>query len=201
AKLPSTLDVDQIAALMNIPDDSAISVRDRAMFELLYSSGLRLAELVGINLADLDWHEGTARVRGKGSRERMVPVGRMAQEAIRGWLQHRSGLMGDATEALFLSNRGTRISPRSVQTRLTIWCHRLGLATPVHPHELRHSCATHLLESSADLRAVQELLGHANLSTTQIYTHLDFQHLADVYDRAHPRARTRKPAKPEETPD
>ena len=126
-------------------------------------------------LAALDWHEGTARVRGKGSRERMVPVGRMAQEAIRGWLQHRSGLMGDATEALFLSNRGTRISPRSVQTRLTIWCHRLGLATPVHPHELRHSCATHLLESSADLRAVQELLGHANLSTTQIYTHLDFQ--------------------------
>jgi len=161
------------------------------MLELFYSSGLRLSELVGTNLSDLSLNDATIKVRGKGSKERILPIGSKAITALRSWLKARpntprSEIQDEA--ALFLSERGRRISARNVQERVKQWCLRLGISTRVHPHTLRHSFASHLLESSQDLRAVQELLGHADISTTQIYTHLDFQHLAEVYDRAHPRA-------------
>ncbi|MBY6187491.1 tyrosine recombinase XerC [Marinobacter hydrocarbonoclasticus] len=188
--LPKNLDVDQIDRLLTLDETDPLAVRDRAIMELFYSSGLRLAELVGLNTQQLDLKEGQVRVLGKGGKERQLPVGRMAQEWLGRYLALRPMLTkGGESDALFLSSRGSRLSPRSVQSRLAKWGQNQALDSKVHPHKLRHSFATHLLESSGDLRAVQELLGHANLSTTQIYTHLDFQHLANVYDSAHPRAR------------
>jgi len=191
-RLPKTLDVDQIARLLEISGDSPLELRDRAIMELFYSSGMRLAELVGLRITDLDLAEGTVRVVGKGSKTRILPVGSKATEAIAAWLRARSEMPGHDLDALFLSRRGRPLSPRAVQTRLREWSRRIGMATGVNPHLLRHSFATHLLESSGDLRSVQELLGHADISTTQIYTHLDFQHLARIYDKSHPRARKRE---------
>ncbi|MFM5843004.1 tyrosine recombinase XerC [Aeromonas sanarellii] len=196
--LPKNLDVDEMYQLLNITDEQdPLAVRDRAIMELMYSSGLRLAELVGLNLADVKLDERQLRVTGKGARERVLPMGRMAVEWLQKWLKVRPLLAGDEAEALFVSQRKRRLSARSVQERLDGWGNKQALNAHVHPHKLRHSFATHMLESSGDLRAVQELLGHADLSTTQIYTHLDFQHLAKVYDNAHPRAR-RDPATPED---
>ena len=191
-RLPSTLDADQVASLLAISGDDFLTLRDRAMLELFYSSGLRLAELVGLNLVDVDAADRTVRVTGKGSKTRVVPVGKAALAALRDWLAVRQEVAKGGDEALFLTRNGERISHRSVQARVNYWARRQGAATGVHPHMLRHSFATHLLESSGDLRAVQEMLGHASLSTTQVYTHLDFQHLAHVYDQAHPRARKRR---------
>ena len=188
-KLPSTLDSDQTAQLVTIKSGGVLDIRDRAMLELMYSSGLRLSELVSVNLDDIDYLDAIVTVMGKGNKMRKIPVGKFAIEAIRPWLKHRDKLAKDGECALFLSKRGNRISTRSVQQRLHEWGIKQGLPTHVHPHMLRHSFATHVLESSSDLRAVQELLGHADISTTQVYTHLDFQHLAKVYDEAHPRAR------------
>jgi integrase/recombinase XerC len=188
-KLPSTLDADQLCALLDHPDDGPLAGRDTAMVELFYSSGLRLAELVAIDLGDIDMDDGALEVVGKGAKTRRVPVGRQALAAVRRWLAVRGELATPGERALFVSRRGTRIHPRTVQQRLNRWALAQGATRHLHPHLLRHSFASHLLESSGDLRAVQELLGHANMSTTQIYTHLDFQHLAQVYDKAHPRAK------------
>jgi integrase/recombinase XerC len=190
-RLPGTLDADQVAELLQTSGGDALLVRDRAMLELFYSSGLRLAELVGLDLDDLDFADKTVRVTGKGNKTRILPVGRHALDAIRQWLPERLGLAAEAEQALFVSRGGRRLAARSVQARLDRWARRRGSARHLHPHLLRHSFASHLLESSGDLRAVQELLGHASISTTQVYTHLDFQHLATSYDRAHPRARRR----------
>jgi integrase/recombinase XerC len=190
-RLPATLDADQVASLLAISGDEPLTLRDRAILELFYSSGLRLAELVGLNLGDVDAADRTVRVVGKGSKERVVPVGKHALVALKDWLAVRSELAAPKERALFVGKRGERVSPRTVQKRVNEWAKRQGAPTRVHPHMLRHSFATHVLESSGNLRAVQELLGHASLSTTQIYTHLDFQHLAHVYDKAHPRARRR----------
>jgi len=187
--LPRTLDVDQVGQLLNIEGSDVLTCRDRAILELLYSSGLRLAELAGLDLEDLDLKDALVRVTGKGNRVRVVPVGRYARRALQQWLAQRKALAADNEPALFLGRHGRRLSRRAIQQRLRHWGIRQGLNTHVHPHRLRHSFASHLLESSGDLRAVQELLGHANIGTTQIYTHLDFQHLAEVYDKAHPRAR------------
>ncbi len=188
--LPSLLDADQTARLLEMDGSDPVGRRDRAMLELIYSSGLRVAELVGLDLDDLDFTQGEVRVTGKGNQQRLLPVGRLALRAIRDWLpQRQEWLAGNGERALFVNRRGRRLSTRSVQYRAAHWGVRQGLASHVHPHMLRHSFASHMLESSGDLRAVQELLGHANISTTQIYTHLDFQHLAKVYDQAHPRAR------------
>jgi integrase/recombinase XerC len=172
--------------------ETPLEWRDRALLELLYSSGLRLAEVVGLDLNDIDLGDETVRVTGKGRKTRIVPVGGPARAAIRAWLAQRAGIAADGELALFVNERGKRLNGRKVEDLVRRWAQRRGIEVPVHPHMLRHSFASHLLESSGDLRAVQELLGHANLSTTQIYTHLDFQHLARVYDQAHPRAR-RKP--------
>jgi len=191
-RLPKALSTDEAVRLVSLPAADAETRRDRAMLELLYSSGLRLAELVGLNVHDVDLDEGIVRVTGKGSKTRVLPVGRAAQSALRGWLADRVSRAEPAETALFLTPRGRRIGPRAVQQRLRKLGIRQGIGQPVHPHMLRHSFASHLLESSGDLRAVQELLGHANISTTQIYTHLDFQHLAKVYDAAHPRAKRRR---------
>ena len=188
-RLPANLDADRMARLLEIPGDGPIVDRDRAMLELLYSSGLRLAELVDLDCDDVDMQDATVRVTGKGNKDRIVPVGRKALEALRAWQAARVGLAGHDETALFVSQRGTRISPRTVQARVTHWAKRQGIDSNVYPHLFRHSFATHLLESSHDLRGVQELLGHANISTTQVYTHLDFQHLAQIYDQTHPRAR------------
>lgn len=190
-RLPATLDADQVASLLAISGDDPLTVRDRAILELFYSSGLRLAELVGLNLGDVDTADRTVRVVGKGSKERVVPVGRQALAALRDWLALRSELARAGETAIFVGERGLRINPRMVQKLVNEWAKRQGAPTRVHPHMLRHSFATHVLESSRNLRAVQEMLGHSSLSTTQIYTHLDFQHLASVYDQAHPRARRR----------
>jgi len=190
-RLPATLDADQVASLLAISGDDPLTLRDRAILELFYSSGLRLAELVGLNLGDVDAADRTVRVLGKGSKMRIVPVGRQALAALNDWLAVRAQLARGGEPALFVGRRGDRVSPRTVQKRVNEWAKRQGTPTGVHPHMLRHSFATHVLESSRNLRAVQELLGHASLSTTQIYTHLDFQHLASVYDQAHPRARKR----------
>jgi len=190
-RLPTTLDVDQMAKLLDIPGDDPVAVRDRAMLELLYSSGLRLGELVGLDLADVDLADGMVRVTGKGRKTRLVPVGRKARDALREWLKARAGMAVIGEQAVFTGARGGRIAPRMVQSRVAHWAQASGLGQRVHPHLFRHSFATHVLESSGDLRSVQEMLGHANISTTQIYTHLDFQHLAQVYDKAHPRARKR----------
>ena len=190
-RLPKALDVDQTAHLLQWDSDEPLAIRDRAMMELLYSSGLRLSELLGLDVADLDLKDATVRVTGKGRKTRVVPVGRHACEALRQWLGIRNSLAAQDT-ALFLNRHGGRLAPRTVQQRLQQWGNKRGLPLRLHPHMLRHSCASHVLESSSDLRAVQELLGHADIATTQIYTHLDFQHLAKVYDDAHPRARKKK---------
>ncbi|UYM18763.1 tyrosine recombinase XerC [Endozoicomonas euniceicola] len=191
-KLPVTLDTDQMDALLRTCDNDPLTLRDQAMLELFYSSGLRLSELVGLNLGSFEEDYQRVRVLGKGSKQRIVPVGRKARAAIRLWLSARAMLPVKDEQALFLSQRGERISQRQVQNRVKQQAREQGMPTSVHPHMLRHSFASHLLESSGDLRAVQELLGHSDISTTQIYTHLDFQHLADVYDKAHPRARRKK---------
>jgi integrase/recombinase XerC len=188
-KLPATLDADQLCGLLDHPDDDPLTMRDTAMVELFYSSGLRLAELVAIDLGDIDMDDATLEVTGKGAKTRRVPVGGQAREAIRRWVRVRGNYSVPEQNALFVSQRGNRIHPRTVQQRLQRWAMAQGATRNLHPHLLRHSFASHLLESSGDLRAVQELLGHSDISTTQIYTHLDFQHLAQVYDKAHPRAR------------
>jgi integrase/recombinase XerC len=194
-RLPATLDADQMARLLNFRADDSVSARDKAMMELFYSSGLRLSELTGLDLAAIDLKDRTVRVVGKGSKTRIVPMGRHAVDALKNWLGERSKLKRAAGEAardaVFLGKGGRPLSVRAVQLRVDAWARRQGLTMHVHPHMFRHSFATHLLESSGDLRGVQELLGHANISTTQVYTHLDFQHLAGVYDAAHPRARRR----------
>lgn len=192
-KLPKVLDPDQVAGLLEAEPEDFLEVRDLAMFELLYSSGLRLQELVDLNLHDVDRRDGMVLVReGKGRKSRHVPVGRMALESLERWLAPRAGLVDARQAALFVTRHGTRIARRTVEARLERWHRKQGLPGGTHPHMLRHSFASHILESSGDLRAVQELLGHANLATTQVYTHLDFQHLAEVYDKAHPRARKRR---------
>ena len=191
-RLPHTLDADQLDHLMQVPGDDPLDRRDRAIMELFYSSGLRLAELAALDVADMRRDDGLLQITGKGSKTRRVPVGRLAREAVDAWLAVRGQLAAGPDPALFLSRRGTRLSPRSIEARLRQRAVEQGMPRHVHPHMLRHSFASHLLESSGDLRAVQELLGHADISTTQVYTHLDFQHLAQVYDQAHPRAR-RKP--------
>jgi integrase/recombinase XerC len=186
--LPKTLDVDQAAQFVEVKGDDFIAYRDRALLELLYSSGLRLAEIVGVNLTDIDLREAMITVTGKGNKTRNVPVGGAAIKAINEWLEHRNIFARPEELALFITQRGSRISHRAVQMRLQQLSLEQGMDNPVHPHMLRHSFASHMLESSGDLRLVQEMLGHANIATTQVYTHLDFQHLAKVYDQAHPRA-------------
>ena len=188
-RLPGTLDVDRMTKLLEISGDGPIIARDRAILELLYSSGLRLAELTGLDLGDIDLADQTVRVTGKGGKDRIVPVGRHARHAVSEWLKVRGQFEPSEAGALFVSKQGNRLSARSVQSRVSYWGRRQGIDVRVYPHLFRHSFATHLLESSHDLRGVQELLGHANISTTQVYTHLDFQHLAQIYDKTHPRAR------------
>ncbi|MFA5677209.1 MAG: tyrosine recombinase XerC [Pseudomonas sp.] len=187
-KLPRLLDADQASQLLAAPnDDCWLSLRDHAMLELFYSSGLRLAELAGLNVDQLDLNQGEVRVLGKGSRTRILPVGRLARTALQRWLAVRPSV-ADPCQPVFVGMQGRRLTPRAIQLRVR----RYGieqLGQHLHPHMLRHSFASHLLESSGDLRAVQELLGHSDISTTQVYTHLNFQHLAEVYDKAHPRAK------------
>jgi len=188
-KLPHAPDTEQMSQLLDNPQDDSLSIRDQAMFELFYSAGLRLSELTGLDLLDLQILQNQVRVLGKGNKQRDVPIGRYAAAAIEKWLTIRTTMAKGDENAVFVSQRGTRISQRMVEYRLKKWAQEQGLAINLHPHMLRHAFASHLLESSGDLRAVQELLGHADISTTQIYTHLDFQHLANVYDQAHPRAK------------
>jgi integrase/recombinase XerC len=188
-RLPGTLDVDSLNQLLDIPDEGALAARDRAIMELFYSSGLRLDELVRLDLRDLDLADRTVRVIGKGSKTRILPVGRKALEALRLWYRERAALAGVEETAVFVAKNGSRLKHRAVQRRIAYWARRKGLPARVYPHLFRHSFATHLLESSKDLRGVQELLGHADISTTQIYTHLDFAHLARTYDASHPRAK------------
>jgi integrase/recombinase XerC len=188
-RLPVTLDADTMGRLLEIPAAEPLAIRDRAIMELLYSSGLRLAELVGLNLPDLNAADRTVRVLGKGSKTRVVPVGRKALAALAEWLNERRDLVRDGNDAVFVGSSGRRLGARAIQKRVGYWAVRQGLPMHVHPHLFRHSFASHLLESSGELRAVQELLGHADIATTQVYTHLDFQHLARIYDASHPRAR------------
>jgi integrase/recombinase XerC len=190
-RLPHTLDADQMGRLLAFRVDDSLSARDKAIMELFYSSGLRLAELTGLSVASVDLKDRTVRVLGKGSKTRIVPVGRQAVDALRTWLKERGALVKGGVDALFVGQSGRPLSVRAVQLRVGAWGRRQGIGVHVHPHMFRHSFATHLLESSGDLRGVQELLGHADIGTTQIYTHLDFQHLATVYESAHPRARRR----------
>ncbi len=191
-RLPRVADVDQLGQLLDASPDDPLEVRDLCMFELMYSSGLRLSELAELNLESLDLRAGEVRVIGKGNKERVLPVGRKAVDAIRAWLSVRPELAPEGEKAVFVSRRGDRLSRRSIQSRLGRWGITRGADQKLHPHLLRHSFASHMLESSGDLRAVQELLGHADIATTQVYTHLDFQHLARVYDQSHPRARRNK---------
>lgn len=205
-RLPTTLDADQTARLLEFRVCDSLSARDKAMMELFYSSGLRLSELVGLDIGAIDLADRTVRVIGKGSKTRVLPVGRFAIDALQKWLIERAAIAEGAASArraasahsdqfaVFIGRSGRRLSVRAVQVRVGMWARRQGLGVHVHPHMLRHSFATHLLESSSNLRAVQELLGHADISTTQVYTHLDFQHLAKVYDATHPRARRRRSA-------
>ncbi|HEY5682451.1 MAG TPA: tyrosine recombinase XerC [Sulfuricaulis sp.] len=188
-RLPRTLTTDQATRLVTLDARDPLATRDRALLELLYSSGLRLSELVDLNLSELDLSAGIVRVTGKGRKVRDVPVGAKARDALRQWLSVRVSWTRPDESAVFVSLQGRRLGGRAVQARLQRWAKLQEMGVPVHPHMLRHSFASHVLESSGDLRAVQEMLGHANISTTQIYTHLDFQHLAGVYDKAHPRAR------------
>ncbi|KJF93198.1 tyrosine recombinase XerC [Photobacterium sp. GB-27] len=190
--LPKNLDVDEMNQLLDVNDDDPLAIRDRAMMELMYGAGLRLAELVGIDVRHISLSKGDLRVIGKGDKERVVPFSGLAREWVAKWLKLRDNIAQAEEPALFVSKLGTRISTRNVQKRMAEWGQKQAVSSHINPHKLRHSFATHMLESSGDLRAVQELLGHANLSTTQIYTHLDFQHLAKVYDEAHPRAKRNK---------
>ncbi|WP_025501766.1 tyrosine recombinase XerC [Vibrio parahaemolyticus] len=187
--LPKNLDVDEVNQLLEVNEDDPLAIRDRAMMELMYGAGLRLAELVSVDVRDVQLRSGELRVIGKGDKERKVPFSGMAMEWVGKWLRVRGDLAAPGEPALFVSKLGTRISHRSVQKRMAEWGQKQSVASHISPHKLRHSFATHMLESSNNLRAVQELLGHENISTTQIYTHLDFQHLAQAYDQAHPRAR------------
>ena len=190
-KLPRALSPDETQQLLAHEAERPLEVRDRAMFELLYSSGLRLSELTALDPGDLNLDDATVRVTGKGSKTRIVPVGKPAITALRAWLRVRASLARNDERGLFVNARGGRLGVRAVQLRLERWAMQQGLRRRVHPHALRHSFASHLLQSSGDLRAVQEMLGHASIATTQVYTQLDFQHLAKVYDAAHPRARKR----------
>jgi len=189
-KLPKVLDIDQVTGLLQAGADTTLEIRDVAMFELFYSSGLRLSELTGLNWSDIDWTEHTLKVRsGKGNKSRVLPIGSKAIKALTEWMVLCPQKISNPEIAIFISKRGTRLTTRSIQLRLTQWCKNKGIVEHIHPHMLRHSFASHLLEASHDLRAVQELLGHSNISTTQIYTHLDFQHLSEIYDKTHPRAK------------
>jgi integrase/recombinase XerC len=190
-RLPTTLDADQMGRLLEFRVQDSLSTRDKAILELFYSSGLRLSELVSLDIPAIDFADRTVRVVGKGSKTRVLPIGRFALDALKKWLGERTAI-GKGTSAVFISRAGRRLGARAVQLRVDMWARRQGLGVHVHPHMLRHSFATHLLESSSDLRGVQELLGHADIGTTQVYTHLDFQHLAKVYDASHPRARRRQ---------
>lgn len=194
-RLPNALTADDARRLVAIEPDDLLGARDRALLELFYSSGLRLSELVGLNWSMLDRQDGTVRVTGKGSKTRLVPVGRKAFEALQTWETLRTSLSAEEPEAVFVTRQGRRLSARAVQLRVRRAGIVQGLPMRIHPHALRHSFASHVLQSSGDLRAVQEMLGHASISTTQVYTHLDFQHLAKVYDAAHPRARRKTPAR------
>ena len=186
--VPAVPDVDQTMSLLDQSCTDILELRDHAMLELLYSSGLRLSELTTLRLTDLDLDDNSVRVTGKGGKIRLAPLGKYAHEALSRWLTRRGELAKAETQTVFVGRRGQALTPRAVQLRCKRWAQRQGAAVELHPHLLRHAFASHLLESSGDLRAVQELLGHADISTTQIYTHLDFQHLANVYDAAHPRA-------------
>lgn len=190
-RLPDNMDADRMGRLLDIKGSGPLVQRDRAILELFYSSGLRLAELVDLDRRDVDLADGTVRVTGKGNKDRIVPVGRKARDAVTAWVKARAELPAGDGAALFVSQQGNRLSHRAVQQRVAHWARKQGIDARVYPHLLRHSFATHLLESSHDLRGVQELLGHSNISTTQVYTHLDFQHLAQIYDQTHPRARAR----------
>ncbi len=189
--LPQALSIEQAVKLVDISDDDVLGIRDHAILELFYSSGLRLSEVVNLNMDVLDFSEGTIIVTGKGNKTRIVPLGSHAIDAIQKWLQTRSQILinNPSEKAVFIGLQGRRISARNIQYRLKEWSIKQGIDSSVHPHMLRHSFATHVLQSSGDLRAVQEMLGHANISTTQVYTHLDFQHLSKTYDAAHPRAK------------
>jgi integrase/recombinase XerC len=205
-RLPTTLDADQMGRLLAFRSDDTLSSRDKAVMELFYSSGLRLTELVSLDLESLDLQDRMVRVMGKGAKSRVLPIGRYAVAALEHWLEERAALLesagrnarrakstpGARQDAVFVGRGGRRLSARAVQLRVDLWARRQGLGVHVHPHMFRHSFATHLLESSGNLRGVQELLGHADIGTTQVYTHLDFQHLAKVYDASHPRARRRR---------
>jgi integrase/recombinase XerC len=190
--LPKALSPDEAAQLVALSGDEKLTVRDRAMLELFYSSGLRLSELTRLAVSDVNFSDGTVRVLGKGNKARVVPVGAFARDALQAWLGVRSKLAPAGETAVFVDHRGRAVSARTVQRRVASWGARQGLTQRVHPHMLRHSFASHVLQSSGDLRAVQEMLGHASISTTQIYTHLDYQYLAKAYDAAHPRAKKRK---------
>lgn len=194
--LPQALSPDEATRMVDLPTDTTAAIRDKAIFELFYSSGLRLAELVDLDLEPMraDIAAGEVRVTGKGSKTRIVPLGQFAIIALKAWLVVRDQLARAGETALFVGQRGSRISPRVVQLRMKQWGIKQGITSNVHPHLLRHSFATHVLQSSGDLRAVQEMLGHASISTTQVYTHLDFQYLSKIYDAAHPRAK-KKPQK------
>lgn len=193
-KLPRTLDADAVSQLLNFRPETPLAIRDKAIMELFYSSGLRLSELATLRWDQVDPATGLITVTGKGNKTRVVPVGSYAAEALADWRKVRGNFAGFEEPCIFVSQRGTPISVRTIQSRIRHWARKQGLPQQVYPHLLRHSFASHMLESSGDLRAVQELLGHADISTTQVYTHLDFQHLAKVYDKAHPRARKRKPS-------
>ena len=188
-RLPHALSPDEAGRLMAISAKDPLAVRDKAILELFYSSGLRLSELTGLAEGDVNFRDATVRVTGKGAKTRIVPVGRHALAALEAWLPARGELARAGEKALFVGRDGGALGPRAVQARMKHWSVKLGLADKVHPHALRHSFASHVLQSSGDLRAVQEMLGHASISTTQVYTHLDFQHLAKAYDAAHPRAK------------
>ena len=192
-KLPQTMDTDAVARLLDFRADTPLAIRDKAIMELFYSSGLRLSELAALRWDELDLASGLVRVTGKGNKTRMVPIGSVAAAAMEEWRKVRGNFAGFEEPCIFVSSRGNPISVRTIQSRIRFWAKKQGLPQQVHPHLLRHSFASHMLESSGDLRAVQELLGHADISTTQVYTHLDFQHLAAVYDKTHPRAKKKKP--------
>ncbi len=189
-KLPQTLSIDQVFNLINIPQTGFIDTRDKAILEFFYSSGLRLSELVNIHISDIDMSEQTLKVLGKGNKFRIVPIGRKAIEALNLWILQRNKLNKILDSGLlFLNQHGKKLTARAIQYRLKFWAQKNNIPENIHPHLLRHSFASHVLQSSQDLRAVQELLGHSNISTTQIYTHLDFQHLSKIYDQAHPRSK------------
>ena len=189
-KLPATLPVDVVQYFLdNLPDDTFLSLRDKAIFELAYSSGLRVSELANLTLLNLNLAEGTLTITGKGNKTRVVPFGETSKQVLKSWLYTRTQRVKEHVIQVFINRHGKKMSTRNIALRLKAWGIKLGVTTPLHPHMMRHSCASHLLQSSQDLRAVQEMLGHASIQTTQIYTHLDYQHLAKIYDAAHPRAK------------